>query len=351
MKKLTLLVALIFGVGFTSYAQQDTEENLQRHTVEMGETVLIIAKRYKIKPRDIYDYNPGAVEGLSPNAIIQIPFHRQLQKQVAVVTRDNNELPPADENIADAAPAPQKEAAIAVTAPAPVQLTTVEAVPEIVKEVSVLAEATAATPQVPATIEHVVKAGETLYRLSRNYNTTVAAIEKENAASLKKGLRVGQKLMITTTAAQPSEVPDAGYIAHNVAPGETLTGISKKYNTTIEALTQSNKEVLAHGLRAGQLLMVLPGSNRADVKTDIGPNNIAPLVEKNKGASSIADMVTEHQVKTGETLLGLANKYNTTIDTIIQDNKLQPDGGLQAGQVLKIKEKYVKNSVTAGREE
>jgi hypothetical protein len=31
----------------------------------MGETVLVIAKKYKITPGDIYDYNPDAIQGLS----------------------------------------------------------------------------------------------------------------------------------------------------------------------------------------------------------------------------------------------------------------------------------------------
>jgi hypothetical protein len=66
MKKLVLTFALAFTVMGTALAQDTTDrvqENMGTHSVAMGETVLVIAKKYKITPGDIYDYNPDAIRG------------------------------------------------------------------------------------------------------------------------------------------------------------------------------------------------------------------------------------------------------------------------------------------------
>ena len=342
------LLSLLFGIAVISSAfaqQQNAEENLQSHTVQMGETVLVIAKKYKITPRDIYEFNPGAVEGLSANSILQIPVSRQKQKQAAVANTTNEEVQPKREATPFIIETAQPVAVKAEEKPA---LPVAEAAP--VKEIAVAA-AEPAAPKASYTVEHEVKAGETLYRLSRNYNTTVAAIEKENASKLKNGLTVGLKLTITNTSAKQAAVYNAGFIAHNVAAGETLTGLSRKYNTTVAAISQSNKTALKNGLQVGQKLMIQPGDTVHDTDNDTTPSNIPPIVERDKRASSIAQMVIQHQVKTGETLVGLASQYNTTVDDIVKDNKTELDSGLQPGQVLKIKEKNVKDTIMAERQD
>lgn len=326
MKK--TLLSFLFCVAIVSKTlgqqQQNTDENLQKHSVQMGETVLIIAKKYKITPRDIYDYNPAAVEGLAPNSIIQIPLHRQLQMQVASENSDENKQTEKQEPASVKIEATQSNVMAYVTP---------------VNEVAV-----DKTPNESGIIEHEVKAGETLFGLSRLYNTTVAAIERENSAKLKSGLQVGQKLTIT---AKPAPVYDAGFVAHQVAQGETLTGISRKYNTSIDAITQANKSTLKKGLQAGQKLMILPGDGQALAEDAVHYT----AATNNKRAESIAEMIVEHKVKTGETLVGLANQYHTTVDNIVKENKSELDEGLRAGQVLKIRENNIKDTVMAGHDD
>jgi cytochrome c556 len=58
-------------------------EEFVNHTVEMGETVMLISKKYKVKPQDIYEYNPEAAQGVGASAVLQIPMHRKYKSKKA----------------------------------------------------------------------------------------------------------------------------------------------------------------------------------------------------------------------------------------------------------------------------
>jgi len=70
--------------GFTKkmLVPKDGEEFVN-HTVEMGETIMLISKKYKVKPQDIYEYNPEAAQGVGASAILQIPMHRKFKSKKA----------------------------------------------------------------------------------------------------------------------------------------------------------------------------------------------------------------------------------------------------------------------------
>jgi len=55
------------------------DEELVSHKVMRGETIMMIAKKYKVKPKDIYEYNPDATQGIAANLSLQIPMHRALK--------------------------------------------------------------------------------------------------------------------------------------------------------------------------------------------------------------------------------------------------------------------------------
>lgn len=313
---LSLLFAIaVVGAGYAQQENEGVQENFSTHNIAMGETVLVIAKKYKITPRDIYDYNPDAIEGITPNGLLRIPLHRQLQPKETVAAKDNKEVKEEKKEVRETfSPAPEKKIeVVAVAEPAPQ--------PEFV-------------PQTMQTLQHTVQSGETLYSLSRKYNTKVADIQKENASKLKNGLEAGTVLSITT-------IPRAGdpdkYVTHSVVSGETLFSLSRKYNTSVEAITESNRVALKKGLQTGQQLMILPGN----AVTTANPDSYIATTEKiNTGAT------VQHTVKNGETLMGLANKYNTTVDDITAANKNKLTGGVQAGQILTIRNNAALSTVT-----
>jgi LysM repeat protein len=122
----------------------------------------------------------------------------------------------------------------------------------------------------PAAVVHVVAWGETLTAIARHYGSSIAAIAAGNGISNPSYLRVGQHLTIPGTAApsappapatEPPSAPAAPATApvHVVASGETLTGIARRYGSTIAAIAAANGISNPSYLRVGQHLTI-PGA-------------------------------------------------------------------------------------------
>lgn len=91
MKKFMFAVMLLGTViFFNCNAQEKSEDNISEgevvtHNVAMGETVMLISKKYLVKPQDIYELNPTAVNGITPNSVLRIPMDKSLRKKVSAV--------------------------------------------------------------------------------------------------------------------------------------------------------------------------------------------------------------------------------------------------------------------------
>lgn len=61
------------------------EENIPTtaHTVQMGETVMLICKKYVVAPDDIYKLNPDAVDGLKPGMVLRVPSEKKVNAKPA----------------------------------------------------------------------------------------------------------------------------------------------------------------------------------------------------------------------------------------------------------------------------
>ncbi len=91
----------------------------------------------------------------------------------------------------------------------------------------------------PITDYHVVQPGETLYSLSKKYQTTVAALMELNPEIVNNYLPSGEKIKVPAMAetivanAAPAE---GNAILHTVQKKETLYSLGKRYHTTVENL-------------------------------------------------------------------------------------------------------------------
>lgn len=101
---------------------------------------------------------------------------------------------------------------------------------------------------------HDVAKGETLYSLSRKYGVTVDEIKSANDI-LAAGLKAGQRIKIPVAKAEEPAVEQKSVRLHKVVRGETLYSLSKLNDLTVEELRAANPHI-RKGLKAGQLIEI-----------------------------------------------------------------------------------------------
>ncbi len=98
---------------------------------------------------------------------------------------------------------------------------------------------------------HDVARGETLYSLSKRYGVKVDDIVSANRV-LVDGLKAGQRIKIPVpTSAEPT--PKS--LQHKVIKGETLYSLSRRHGLTVEELREANPHI-KKGLKAGQIITI-----------------------------------------------------------------------------------------------
>ena len=101
--------------------------------------------------------------------------------------------------------------------------------------------------------KHVVKSGETLYRLSVNYGITVNEILRYNPGLDEGGLKAGNTVLIPVIGVDSKEpsvsnnTTDKIFKTHKVKRKETLWSIATKYDITVQDLKTANPEMFADG--------------------------------------------------------------------------------------------------------
>jgi LysM repeat protein len=183
----------------------------------------------------------------------------------------------------------------------------------------------AAVIQVGATYGYVVAAGDTLFSIAVLNNTDVETIRRLNNLP-DDTIQVGQVLIVPGTGEPTAEpgaadsTPEAGAtpeaVVYVVGAGDNLSSIAAQFDVDWQEVAAANNIPAPYTIYRGQRL-VIPG--------------VSPTPQPTAA-------VTKHVVLVGETLLGIAQQYNTTTQAIMEANNLSDPNFLRVGQELIIPE-------------
>lgn len=134
-------------------------------------------------------------------------------------------------------------------------------------------------------INYTVKRGDTLYGIAKKYNTTVNGIKNLNGL-VSDNISIGQILRIPIT--------NNYYFLYTIKKGDTLFNIAREYGTTVENLRNLN-----------------------NIQGDlIGVNQVIKIPLD-------IETVTIYTVEAGDTLWAISRKFDTTVDKIKRINNLE----------------------------
>ncbi|GKU83007.1 hypothetical protein NCCP28_24030 [Niallia sp. NCCP-28] len=170
------------------------------------------------------------------------------------------------------------------------------------------AEPTAVNSQISSSIYYEVKAGDTLWNISKKFNASIDQIKQANQLSTDM-LQLNQRLLI----------PQA---FHKVEAGDYLTVLAKKYNVSVAAIKEANG-LTSDATNLGQILIIPLLINNQSL------SNPAPA------AATANNQGTNYIVVSGDSLSLIAKRFGTTVEALKSSNQLTSDM-LRVGQALVI---------------
>jgi len=214
-------------------------------------------------------------------------------------------------------------------------------------------------PQTLTLDTYVVKKGDSLYSIAKQFNTTIGALKAINELT-GNILQPGQILRLpnfVTFNQSPNEV-----IIYTISKGDSLYSIAKQYGVSIEDIINYNQ--LANTLLSVNQQLLIPVNKiieigktphityiikKGDTLYNIAKRyNITPqeLMNYNNLSSSLLNIGSEilipqdkqivnYFVRTNDTLESIANRFNTTIEEIMELNNLNTTD-IKVGQLLII---------------
>lgn len=263
MKK---ILALLLFVGASAlYAQQKT------HTVQAKETVYGISKQYGVSQEELYKANPKIEKnGIHPGDLIVIPGKGTTTTKP---TETNTQTTTSNVKISDDnyqyITIEPKETVYNLTKKYKISEETLNSLNPQIKErgleigdvIKLPKDVTNKVFSVPKGT-HLIKKGETLYTLAKQYNVSVDDLYAENPA-LQTGVKEG--MVITIPKKSGSVVIEENTINYVVQNGDSAYGILEKYNTNLDELLRLNPDLI-NGLKAGMTLKIPLQKNAKIIK-------------------------------------------------------------------------------------
>lgn len=179
---------------------------------------------------------------------------------------------------------------------------------------------------------HTVSKGQTIYSISRMYNTTVKEIIDLNPECVNNKIAVGQKIKIKQNVNNTTGDNIAGNkeLYHTIQPGETLYRLGKMYNITPQDICTANPGLSISNFKAGEVILI----PRASAKPAI---TVKESTETKRSIKlDTIPIKTTHKVERGETVYRITHIYGITEEELRAVNPQIKKNKLKRKSILKI---------------
>lgn len=210
----------------TSFIQQRVAlKKGEKYVVKAGDTYAQIAKKYKVPVFLLLQANQGFTKRLTIGDSLAIPAYVRPPRKMSKATDEEYPVEPAKAVESSDSKTSSKSSK--------------KTADKSSNSKSSNSKSSKKAP-VSTTILYTVEAGDNLYSISKKYSTTVAAIREMNDMGNSSNIKVGQKLKIPGSVAPAPSTPKVEEITHVVKKGEGLWDISRQYGVTIEDIVKWN---------------------------------------------------------------------------------------------------------------
>ena len=298
LKKILLVfITLVISCSVTISAEKLSKKIIGNtefycYKVKTKETIFGIAKKFNVTQDELKQYNPSINNGLKKDFVLLLPVS-------LIDSRKNNN----------------------------------------------------STIQQSNPFVHIVKKGETLYGLSKTYGVSQEDIIANNP-QVRAGLKLGQEIVIPQPSVKESANEqlnmEGNVLYHTIKQGETLYRLSKNYNISIENILKLNPGVSPENFKTGTVIKIVanaPKTEKRETTVTVMESYIAETGDNMKKIAKrtgvdIEDLEDANpnvgKVKTGMTIQIPVAKTDSVDVVVSEGNEYE----LQHNDSERIKEIY-----------
>lgn len=162
------------------------------------------------------------------------------------------------------------------------------------------------------TAPYTIKSGDTLNRIALQFKTTVPAILAVNPGLVPERLNVGQSICVPQPAPPPAPACPIGSSPYEIKRGDTLAGIARRFDTTVEAILTANPDIVPEKLFIGQVI----------------------CVSQEKTEQLVCPNLNAYVIRRGDTLAAIANTFGVTLQALMNANPGISPQSLYVDQVI-----------------